>query len=142
MMSTQAIERRIDVFFYGLFMDASILRQNGVAPANPRQAYVTEFALRIGQRATLVPSNGARAYGMLVALSLSNLERLYTAPGLEQYRPEAVLAHTLDGLSVPALCYNLREEPQRGERNPEYAMRLQTVLRNLGFPREYVDSVL
>jgi Gamma-glutamyl cyclotransferase, AIG2-like len=141
-MSTQAIERRIDVFFYGLFMDASVLRQYGVAPANPRQAYVTEFALRIGQRATLVPSDGARAYGMLVALSRSNLERLYTAPGFEQYRPEAVFAHTLDGLSVPALCYNLREEPHPGERNSEYAMRLQSVLRNLGFPQEYVDSVL
>ncbi len=36
-------------------------------------------------------------------------ERLYTAPGLEQYRPEAVLAQSLAGLAVPALCYNLRE---------------------------------
>jgi hypothetical protein len=140
-MSTQASERRIDAFFYGLFMDASILRQNGVTAANLRQAYVTDFALRIGQRATLVPSNGARVYGMLVALSHSDLERLYSGPGLEQYRPEAVLARTLDGLPTPALCYNLREEPQPGERNPDYAMRLQSVLGNLGFPQEYIQSI-
>jgi hypothetical protein len=141
-MSTQTIERRIDAFFYGLFMGVSVLRQYGVAPANPRQAYVSEFALRIGERATLVPSDGSRAYGMLVALSCSDLERLYSAPGLEQYRPEAVSAHTFDGSSVPALCYNLREEPRPDERNAEYAMRLQSVLRSLGFPREYVESVL
>jgi hypothetical protein len=92
-MSTQTGERCIDAFFYGLFMDVSILRQNGVTPTNLRRAYVADLALRIGQRATLVPSSGARAYGVLMALSHSNLEKLYSAPGLEQYRPEAALGH-------------------------------------------------
>ena len=83
-------DRRIDAFFYGLFMDLDILREGGVAPINPRRAYVDDFALRIGQRATLLPSAGARAYGMLFALTHAELDRLYAAPGLEQYRPEAV----------------------------------------------------
>jgi hypothetical protein len=133
--------RRIDVFFYGLFMDLELLRDSGVAPVNPRRAYVEDFALRIGQRATLLPAAGARAYGMLVALSHSELERLYAARGLEQYRPEAVLAHALPGPSTPALCYNLLESPRSDERNPEYAARLQRVLERLGFPPEYVASV-
>jgi hypothetical protein len=55
-MSEQSSNRRIDVFFYGLFMDESILCQSGVAPVNSRKAYVPDFALRIGQRATLAPS--------------------------------------------------------------------------------------
>jgi hypothetical protein len=135
------INRRIDVFLYGLFMDVSILSQSGVTPTNSRPAYVADFALRIGQRATLVTSSGARAYGMLVALSHEDLGLLYNAPGLERYRPEAVLVHTFDGLPVPALCYNLVEQPQSGECNPEYAQRLQDILRNLGFPREYIESV-
>jgi hypothetical protein len=139
-MSEQS-ERRIDTFFYGLFMDASLLRQSGVAPANPRRAYVVDFALRIGQRATLVNSDGARAFGMLMALTHADLERIYGAPGLEEYRPEAVLAHTLEGTPVPALCYNLPGTPRPGEHNPEYAMRLRTTLNTLGFPREYVDSI-
>jgi hypothetical protein len=80
-------DRRIDAFFYGLFMDREILREAGVAPINPRRAYVEEFALRIGQRATLVPAAGARAYGMLFALTHSELDRLYIAPGFEQYCP-------------------------------------------------------
>jgi hypothetical protein len=134
-------ERRIDGFFYGLYMDADLLRESKVEPVNPRRAYVDGFALRIGQRATLLPSAGARAYGMLMALTHAELERLYTAPGLEQYRPEAVLAQSLDGAPVPALCYNLREAPAPHERNPEYAARLQRVLAKLGFPPDYIASV-
>ncbi len=134
-------DRRIDAFFYGLFMDLEILREGGVAPINPRRAYVEDFALRIGQRATLLPSAGARAYGMVFALTHAELDRLYAAPGLEQYRPEAVLAHPLEGTPTPALCYNLREAPRPHERNPEYAARLQRALSKLDFPPEYVASV-
>ena len=133
--------RQIDGFFYGLFMDAQVLRQAGTKPSNFRRAYVADFALRIGQRATLVPSSGARAYGMLIALTHAELERLYSAPGLEVYRPEAVVAHTSEGEAIPALCYNLVQAPEPHERNPEYAMRLQSVLEDLGFPVEYVESV-
>lgn len=134
-------DRRIDAFFYGLFMDIDILRESNVTPVNPRRAFVDDFALRIGQRATLLPCAGARAYGMLFALTNQELERLYAAPGLDQYRPEAVLARPLEGQPAPALCYNLREAPRPDERNPEYAARLQSVLRKLGFPAEYVESV-
>jgi hypothetical protein len=133
--------RRIDGFFYGLFMDAEVLRQAGAKPSNLRRAYVADFALRIGQRATLVPSAGARAYGMLIALTHAELERLYSAPGLEFYRPEAVVAQLLEGGAVPALCYNLVQAPEPHERNPEYAKRLQVALAKLGFPVEYVESV-
>jgi hypothetical protein len=109
-------------------MDVDVLRQSGAQPANPRRAYVAEFALRIGQRATLVPSPGTRAYGMLIALTHAELERLYSAPGLEHYRPEAVLAQPIAGIAIPALCYNLPHAPESNERNPEYALRLKSVL--------------
>lgn len=133
--------RQIDVFFYGLFMDVRVLRQAGTNPSNVRRAYVGDFALRIGQRATLTPSAGVRAYGMLIALTHAEIDRLYGAPGLEAYRPEAVVAHVCDGEAVPALCYTLVQAPEPHERNPEYAMRLQSVLKDLGFPDEYVESV-
>jgi hypothetical protein len=77
-------ERRIDVFFYGLFMDTGILRAGGVAePENPRRAFVDDFELRIGQRATLVPLVDSRVYGMLFALTHRELDLLYAAP--EEY---------------------------------------------------------
>ena len=133
--------RQIDAFFYGLFMEVDLLRQSGVNPANPRRAYVAESALRIGNRATLVPSPGARAYGMLIALTHAELQRLYSAPGLEQYRPEAVLAQVIEGPAVPALCYNLPDAPESHERNADYARRLKGVLVKLGFPGDYIASI-
>jgi hypothetical protein len=134
-------DRPIDVFFYGLFMDFQVLREAGVVPMNPRRACVEGFALRIGQRATLVPSVRARAYGMLFALTHAELSRLYAAPGLDVYRPEAVLVQPLDGEPTPALCYNLAQAPQEHERNPEYAARLQRALSDLDFPADYVAAV-
>ena len=133
--------RRVDGFFYGLFMDAEVLLEAGTEPSNFRRAFVADFALRIGQRATLVPSPGGRAYGMLISLTHDDLEKLYHAPGLEDYRAEAVLARLADGQSVPALCYNLVRAPGPEERNPEYAARLRSVLAKLGFPAEYVESI-
>jgi hypothetical protein len=133
--------RQIDAFFYGLFMDVDVLRQTGANPANPRRAYVAEFALRIGQRATLIPSPGARAYGMLIELTHAELDRLDNATGLEYYRPEAVLAQPLEGIAIPALCYNLLEAPESHERTPDYTLRLKSVLTKLGFPEDYVASV-
>ena len=134
--------RRVDAFFYGLFMDIELLRESGVLPANPRRARVEGYALRIGQRATLVPSAGAHAYGMLMSLTHAELDRLYGAPGLEQYRPEAVLALPLAGRSAPALCYNLTAAPAPHERNPDYATRLRRALQTLDFPPEYIAAVV
>lgn len=134
-------ERQVDGFFYGLYMDENLLREAGTRPSNPRRAQVSGFALRIGQRATLVPAPGARAYGMLIALTHAELDRLYGAPGLELYRPEAVIAELLAGGSVPALCYNLVQAPGPDERNPEYAKRLRDVLLKCGFPAEYAEAI-
>lgn len=133
--------RRIDGFFYGLFMDSDVLRESQVVAASPRRAYVDGYALRIGRRATLVPTPGARAYGMVFALTHDELEKLYAAPGLEQYRPEAILAHLLEGETLPALCYNLREAPGPDEVDADYAARLRAVLGKLEFPPEYIASV-
>ena len=135
-------DRSLDAFFYGLFMDVDILQENQVTPVNPRPAYVEGFSLRIGKRATLLPTPGGRAFGMLISLTHHELEKLYTGPGLEQYRPEAVLVKTLAGETAAALCYNLPAAPLPEERNPEYAVRLQGVLRKLNFPPDYVASVV
>jgi hypothetical protein len=133
--------RRVDGFFYGLFMDEDILRDSQIVPVNPRRAYVDDFALFIGRRATLVPASGARSYGMIYSLTHDELDTLYSAPGLEVYRPEALLAQTLDGTVFPAMCYNLREAPSPDEANPEYAERLREALNKLEFPAEYVSAV-
>lgn len=122
-------------------MDSDVLRENGVMPTAPRRAYAEDYGLRIGERATLEQSSGHRAYGMIFALTESELERLYSAPGLEQYRAESISVMTFKGERLEVSCYNLPVPPPRGEGNPDYAARLRAVLTKLGFPAEYVVTV-
>ena len=42
-----------------------------------------------------------------MSLTAAELQHLYSQPGLEAYKPQAVLAHLADGSVVTALCYNL-----------------------------------
>ena len=134
-------ERRIEVFFYGLFMDDDLLRSKGIVPMNPRPASIEGFGLRIGKRATLIPARHERSYGMVMGLTYEELQTLYSGPGLEHYRPEALPCTTLSGEPVCALCYNLPNAPAPDEVNEEYAGQLRRVLAKLGFPPEYVESV-
>ena len=101
--------RRIDVFFYGLFMDEDLLRAKGVTATHLRPASVPGFQLRIGKRATLVPAQSGRVFGLIASLSHVELERLYSEPSVQAYRPEAVLAHLSNGETLAALCFNLVE---------------------------------
>ena len=133
--------RRVDVFFYGLFIDEQLLRAEGVVPHNGCRAIVRDQTVRVGRRAALVPSSGKHAHGMIFALTLADVARLYGAPSLQAYRPYAVLAELADGAVVPALCYNLPEPPTPDERNAEYAAKLRDAARRVGLPKEYVDSL-
>lgn len=134
-------DRPIEVFFYGLFMDDNLLRRRGIDPLNPRPATVEGFGLLIGKRATLVPARHERSYGLVMGLTHQELQGLYSGPGLEHYRPEAVICTTLAGEQVSALCYNLPNAPAPDEVNEEYAGQLRAVLAKLGFPSEYVERV-
>ena len=130
-----------EVFFYGLFMDPDVLRANGVEPGAGRRAHVDGFSLRIGARATLVPGANGCVRGMVYTLEPEALRSLYAKAGLEDYRPEGVLAWIEGDAPVPALCFRLAGAPAGHERNDEYARQLQAVLARLGFPPGYVESI-
>lgn len=133
--------RKINVFFYGLFMDAALLQAKGVTLLHLRVASVSGFQLRIGNRATLVPAPLGRVFGLIASLSHIELERLYSEPSVQAYRPEAVLAHLANGETLPALCFNLVEPPSSEERNPDYAAKLRALAERLQFPPDYVASI-
>jgi len=122
-------------------MDEKILANSNVKATNPRRAFVQDYALFIGVRATLGYSIGSRAYGMVFEVTHEGLNRLYDSPGLEEYLPEAIIVNTLGGATSPALCYNLSVMPAPDDSNPEYASKLRAVLSNLEFPSEYVSEV-
>ena len=133
--------RRADVFFYGLFMDQDILSHKGLSPQNSEIASVSGLALRIGQRAVLVPDDRGKVYGVVMSLTLGEVEQLYSDPSVQAYRPQSVLARLASGGQVAALCYNLREAPLPSERNPNYAAKLRAVAEKVGLPKEYVEQL-
>jgi Gamma-glutamyl cyclotransferase, AIG2-like len=133
--------RKIDVFFYGLFMDDQLLSSKGVKPTNLRSASIDGFQLRIGKRATLIPTKNCKVYGIVTELTHDELKQLYSEPSLRDYQPEAVLVHLSTGESLPAMCFNLADPPAANERNPEYALKLRTLAERLQFPAEYVESI-
>jgi hypothetical protein len=134
-------DRPINVFFYGLFMDADVLRANGLHPHNARQACVSGMALRIGRRATLVPDPAKCVHGFVIGLSHGDVERLYAEPSVAEYRPEAVIAQLPDRSCLPALCFNLPSPDETVEANPDYVEKLRVVATRLGLPADYATGI-
>ena len=133
--------RRIDVFFYGLFMDEALLRDKGVDPWDRRVASVENFCLLIGARATLWPCADGAAHGVVFSLTHGEVDALYSEASVSAYRPEAVAARLADGNTIPALCFNLPEPPASEERDPQYASRLRKLAERIGLPPGYVFSI-
>ena len=134
-------EGRVEVFFYGLFMDEAVLREKGLSPRGRRVARVENFRLVVGERATLVPDEGVEVHGVLFSLKPAEVDALYSEDSVSAYRPEAVCAQLPDGTFVPALCFNLPAPPAPEERNPLYASKLRQLAARLGLPADYVSSI-
>ena len=131
----------VDAFFYGLYMDETVLANVGVNPHAPRKARADDYALKIGKRATLVKAPGSSAWGMVYALTPDDLARLYSGPGLEVYRPEEIEVALENHAIIPARVYNLPRAPAPDERNPDYVEKLKAAMTRLGFPAKYIASI-
>lgn len=132
---------RVEVFFYGLFMDEELLRAKGLNPLNRRAASVEDFQLVIGERATLVRRAGASAHGVVYTLTRGEVVALYSDESVSAYRPEVLTARLADGGPEEVVCFNLPAQPSGEERNPEYASRLRELAGRLGLPADYVSSI-
>jgi len=95
------------VFFYGLFMDEALLASRGIRVSGTRTGFADGFELRIGERATLVPCPGRRAFGVLMEAAPGELGSLYAEPSVADYVAETLEVTQADGSVVPVLCYNL-----------------------------------
>lgn len=133
--------RRVDVFFYGLFMDVEVLREKGVEPTGVRPARLPGFSLRIGRRATLVPDLDGTVHGVVMELTHDDVDELYAEQSVRSYRPEAVLVELVDGSRRPALCFNLVTPPADGDASAEYAAKLRDVAGRIGLPADYVRTI-
>ena len=136
-------EPAVWVFFYGSYMNRAVLAEVDLAPAEWRVAWLGGFDIRIQPRANLVRSEAHHVHGVLATATHRELERLYAHSERvlgEVYRPEAVLAQTLDGQWRPALCYIAAEMVPRPAES-DYLDRIIGPARQLGFPAEYVQRL-
>ena len=84
------------IFFYGLFMDRSLLTEKGLHPEIVGAAVLPDYRIHIGERATLVPSASSRAYGIVMELSDRDARTLYAEPSVRAYVREPVQVELLD----------------------------------------------
>ncbi len=130
------------IFFYGLFMDSSLLVAKGLRPKTIGPAVLTGYRIQIGERATLLRSPSSCAYGVVMELSDADARALYTEPSVREYVSERVrveLSETRETLEVD--CYNLPSELAMSGTNPAYATELSQLVRELQFDSSYVREI-
>lgn len=128
------------VFFYGLFMDESLLASKDVHPTRSAIGYVDGFRLHIGERATLLPEAGSRAYGVLMDVARPDLAKLYSEAGVADYEPEPVIVILPGDIEIRAICYNLPADKLAGT-NAGYAAALSELAARMNFPDSYIKHI-
>ena len=91
-------------------MDIHVLKGYEVEVFEAREGVLEDYKLNIGSRASLCPSVGDKAYGILMALREEDISKLYSEESVSDYLPEEVLVKLADGKEHDASCYNLPEE--------------------------------
>ena len=130
----------MNVFFYGLFMDESLLATKGIKSGKASIGFVDGYELYIGNRATLVSRQGGRAYGVVMVIAPDEAKELYAEDSVADYLPEPVTVELMGGARVEASCYNLPRDRIIGT-NKDYAESLLGVATRLGLPEIYLDQI-
>ena len=121
-------------------MDQTILSKNGIVPSNPRKGYLDDYALKIGNRASLIPFKGERSYGIVMSCDTDAIQTLYSEASVADYIPEEVKIVTERNDSVVAICYNLPSELLTGT-NTAYSESLYALAKQKGFPKDYLEKI-
>ena len=133
-------EPKVEVFFYGSYMNRAVLAEVGLAPTHWEPALLPGFDIRIAPRANLISSPGHTVFGVLASATHRELERLYVhAHDVlgETYLPHPVLVHIQTGTTRPAFCYiapHMIERPA----GRDYVDRILEPARAFGFPTWYL----
>ena len=128
------------VFFYGLFMDESLLATKGIRPVDITLGFIGGYSLCIGERATLTRCRGGRAYGAIMDIASHAVAELYADDSVADYLPEPVTVELIDGTRVDATCYKLPGDEVAGA-NQGYAAQLLDLATQLGFLDSYLDEI-
>ena len=138
------MERLVDMFFYGLHMDAVGLEKKGVHPRHPRIGYIHDHHIVIATKAILMRARGKVAAGMVYALTHSEIDRLYA--GLDDYRAEAFIVQINDVPQsdpgfIPALAMVHVAPRLHGALDADYITQLCTILKALSLPTSHLPHM-
>jgi hypothetical protein len=136
-------EPGVTVFFYGSYMSLDVLKGVGLVPDRVEVARLPGFEISIRPLANLVRSDRDAVYGILASATHRELERLYAHARDVlggTYLPYPVVAHTLDGKLVPALCY-IASSLEGGHADDEYVERILKPAREYNFPAWYIQRL-
>jgi gamma-glutamyl AIG2-like cyclotransferase len=130
-------------FFYGTIMNPAVMKDFGATANEVVPAKLAGFDITIRPRPNLIRSEQTGVFGSLITMTHEDLTTIYS--GLEKnfrvrYRPEAVLATTLDGALRPALCY-LAPHMSDAPPQPAFVKQLAQCVRTMGLPEWYAAHV-
>jgi len=129
-------ERTFDVFFYGLYMDADLLKSKGVVARDPRPALVQDHIVRLGAKAMLLRSHGRHAAGMLYQMNDREIDILYAdARGYRRQRLSATVVGAEAKFRPTAVISMVHIDPpihSSQDQDPDYCARWKNLVQRLG----------
>ncbi|MCP5382082.1 MAG: gamma-glutamylcyclotransferase [Kordiimonadaceae bacterium] len=132
----------IKVFYYGLFMDPDLLKQQGLNPDKHVIARLDNFQLLLGERATMIPMLGSEVWGTVMSLNEQEIKKLYSPPSVADYKPLKIECYTENGDKLNASTYILPEGyPLSPPKNADYAKKLLTICKKLNIPPFYCNHI-
>jgi len=122
------------VFFYGLYMDEAVLATKGVIAKPVGIAYVEDHEVKLGSKAMMLRSPGARAYGVVFHLTHGDIGKLYAAIAGEYVAEAFTTVMREGGERVAAVSMVHLAPPVGTAEDPAYAGPFKALLRKIGLP--------
>jgi hypothetical protein len=134
-------EPSVWVFFYGSFINQDVLKQYGVVLETVEVAKLNGYDIAIQPLATLVPADAHCVYGIVAALTHSEVRKLYSQDWVSGYNPYPVLVETQGGKLIPALCYISPPAAEPSAPSADYLMKIIAPAQEYRFPDWYVERL-
>ena len=138
------MEPKIWVFFYGAYINFSVLREIDLIPEEYRVATLSGYKLNIGPTATLSREPGGTVWGIIATATHDELRSLYVDHARiflgGDYFPRAVTVTDTDDNIIPALCY-ICADMKPVQAKTDYIEQIARPAEEYGFPRDYIKMI-
>ena len=138
------MEPKIWVFFFGAYINFSVLREVDLIPEEFRVATLSGYRLNIEPTATLSREPGSTVWGIMATATHEELRRLYVEHAKiflgGDYFPRAVTVTDLNDNIIPALCY-ICDDMKAVPAGAEYIEQIARPAEEYGFPKDYVKMI-